>query len=241
MSDNNFNPPQPPTLFSFPNSLLAGTGKLKKSKEKSAFCDYNLALYSGNQSVSLNERMRIIDQFHFHSPTEEECKLLHIPDDRINLLLVKDLLYLCGGGVGVRFTGEELMALKAISSNMSQLWTSIDQQYNALNISQKKVVISDILTTKIATEDDSITGVIKLHEDIDNYLVLVSELQQIVKSKQLSIDAANRSSGTSLICYMVLLFYLFTSISYQNRCYQGKLTQIQRAALVRKSLYGFRV
>lgn len=195
------NRPPPP---SFPNSFLLSGGAvggrlLKKVNKKKAFCDGNiLELLNGSRAISLNERMRSIDTLRFHSPVEEECKMLHIPDDRINLLQLKDLLYLCGGGVGVRFTGEDLNSLKTISSTMGGVWAEIDRAYNLLTPVQKKIVISDILIRDIqvgSSEESDTKSVVSLHELLDSYLKLAVDLQNTVKGKQASIVVSEGSSN----------------------------------------------
>jgi hypothetical protein len=202
------NRPPPP---SFPNSFLLGSGPiggrlLKKVNKKKAFCDINIMeLLNGSRATSLNERMRSIDTLRFHSPVEEECKMLHIPDDRINLLQLKDLLYLCGGGVGVRFTGEDLNSLKTISTTMGGVWAEVDRAYSLLTPAQKKIVVSDISIHDIqvgSAEESDVKSVVSLHELLDSYLKLAAELQNTVKGKQASIvvseDSANNGDGFSL-------------------------------------------
>jgi hypothetical protein len=187
-----------------PNSLLLGGGAiggkfLKKVNKKKAFCDINiLELLNGSRGSSLNERMRSIDSLRFHSPVEEECKMLHIPDDRINLLQLKDLLYLCGGGVGVRFTGEDLNSLKTMSSAMSGVWAEVDHAYNILSPAQKKLVVSNILIHEVqvgSPEESDVKSVLSLHELLDSYLKLAADLQIIVKAKQVTIIVSDDSSS----------------------------------------------
>jgi len=89
--------------------------------------------------------MRIIDAFNFYTPIQEECTLLHIPDDRINLLNLKELLYLCGGGVGVRFTSEDFCFMKSILNEMTTCWGSIDKKYKSLSTAMRKKILSDDL------------------------------------------------------------------------------------------------
>jgi len=169
------------------NNGILGTGLLKKVNERKSFCSYDIIPLLENKSISLNERMRVIDAFHIHAPIEEECTLLHIPDDRINLLNLKELLYLCGGGVGVRFTSEDFFLMKSLLNEMKVCWDSIDHKYKSLSPAmRKKIVINCSCETESNIEKELLEA-ISLHETMDKYLLLVKNLQRYVQEKQSTI------------------------------------------------------
>jgi hypothetical protein len=96
-------PPPPPFALSLSQNLFQNSKKFDK-QDKKEFLQYELDDYMKLFSKSPNDRMRQLDCFHLHTPQESECALLHIPNDRINLHSLKEILFICGGGVGVRKT-----------------------------------------------------------------------------------------------------------------------------------------
>lgn len=173
-----------------PATIFLKPAILKKTEEKKSFIDHDILQYITAYSSSINERMRIIDKFHFHSPVEQECKLLHIPDDRINILYLKELLFLCGGGVGVRFTSEDLHLLTSVSHKMAALWSELEQLYNAMDSSKKKLIVEGN-----SLKDANNSDMMALHDMMDRYLLSALELQNFVRLKQSLIASEGDDKG----------------------------------------------
>ena len=144
-----------------------------------------------------------------HNPQDEECKLLNIPNDRINLHVKKNLLFLCGGGVGVRFTSDDLKNLDIITKELVELWNIIENIYKILDANMKKTLLKqsdldnidiDLIMTEVNNiineckeiskieENDKNKILIFFNNKCNNYLLKVKELQHLVKSKQESLE-----------------------------------------------------
>jgi hypothetical protein len=197
MSDNDLPPPPfdgglssaPPSFNPFAGGLKLGglkLGQLKKKEEKFAFVDYDLDSFTNQMTISATERLRQIDKFHLHAPLDNECILLNIPNNRLNLLILKDILYLSGGLVGTRFSNEDLANLRAILSTMSKLWNDLELRYKDMDATCKKLLIDDKQQEIDATSEASVVR--NFHEIVDQYLKQLIELQAIVRRLQNSID-----------------------------------------------------
>ena len=89
--------------------LKGGLSLLKKKATPKAFEEWDMR---GERSVewkkTVTVRMRDIDTYRLHVPEENERKKYHIPEssDRVNIQDQKQLMVLCGGYAGVRFSSE---------------------------------------------------------------------------------------------------------------------------------------
>lgn len=108
-------------------------GNVLKTTEKYRFAHENLSLTILNWKKNLTERMRALDDLRMRTPTEEECSDLNIPNDRLNFHSVQNILLLCGGCVGIRFTSEELQQLVSLSGACETHYLKIDLSFKALH------------------------------------------------------------------------------------------------------------
>jgi hypothetical protein len=189
----------PPTLNPFAGGLkFTGLkmGQLKKKEEKLAFIDYDLASFFSQTSINATERLRQIDKFHLHAPLDSECSLLNVPNNRLNLLILKDILYLSGGLVGTRFSNEDLASLRGILPTMTKLWIELEMQYKVLDTVSKKLLIND--KPQETEETNETSSVRKFHALVDQYLEQLVELQAIVRRLQNSIDKSKEGESYSI-------------------------------------------
>lgn len=177
-------------------SGLKNMGMLKKKAEKKSFVDYDMASYVTAVGKIATERLRILDNFHLHTPTETECSQFNLPSSRINLLHLKDVLYLCGGLVGARFTSEDLLTLRELTGAMRILWENIEAQFKQLDTSGKKMILVED-STGDANSSEVLGQVRQFHDLADRYLGEVTRLQGVVARIQQSVDLNGK--GTQCI------------------------------------------
>ncbi len=118
------------------------TPRLKKSSEQTSFVKYNIDdQYMKQLNISVQERMRIMDRFFLHNPhPEEECALLNLPNSRLHLHSLKDVMYLSGGLVGIRFEGDELKDASSLLKVLSNLWAELDKNYKSMTNNERKII-----------------------------------------------------------------------------------------------------
>lgn len=92
-----------------PNPFTMSQPILQKKTEKE-FTEHDFTEYINQTSINATSRLRLLDSIRLHSPLEGECKRLNIPNNRLNVLVLKDVLYLCGA----RFTSEDLTGAKVL-------------------------------------------------------------------------------------------------------------------------------
>ena len=68
------------------------------------------------------DRMRVLDGLRKPNPLPEECDLLHISDKRLDIHVLKEILFLCGGNAGGRFSGNEFQLLSTLSKALPRIW-----------------------------------------------------------------------------------------------------------------------
>lgn len=169
---------------------------LKSTKRATTFVLKSGAKLQGKHtdwSVTPTERMRNIDELRKHIPTPEECDLLNVPDDRLFVDNIKDVLYLSGGCAGVRFSTSELRSLQALVANISDLCKILEKTYHKLSPEQTKLNINTFLTDLQGNTVNTLPGgdynkITYFHGVADNLLGLIHQLQGIVHEKQQTID-----------------------------------------------------
>ena len=138
VSDNLFSPRSP--LFSPLSSIT-----LKKAANSVTFCDRNFTkLINEKDTLSCRDLMRQLDTFHLHRPhPDTECKALNLPNHRINMHSLKEVMNLCGGLIGARFSSDDIRNLSSIAQQLEHLWFSIDVHYKEMTIDEHKLVLRD--------------------------------------------------------------------------------------------------
>lgn len=149
-----------------------------------SFVDYDIDSFLGHRSISCAERMRELDMFRFHNPTEAERETVHLSTSRLSLHTSKDLLALCGGLLGVRFETEELHQLNDIAHRLSELYERLSFIFTNFHLSLKKFRIDSVPSETC----ESTKAVMEFHNLGDEYLTLVKDLQSIIRRKQATID-----------------------------------------------------
>lgn len=199
--------PQPPTRPFNPfgaalSNGLSGGGMLKKTLELKAWVEYDISSYIKQLSTSPRERIRQMDSLRLHRPhPDKECKVLKLEDRRINLHSLEDIMYLCGGLTGARFEGVEIKSMMAWTKELERLWKDIDQVYKSLPSQITK-------ENSPNSEQDEVSSKIAFFNDVcDQYLLIIQNVQSLVKSKQLAL-LESKSSSESGIDYFLEPVYI---------------------------------
>ncbi len=172
------------------------TPRLKKSNEQTSFAKYNIdEQYMKQLNISVQERMRIMDRFFLHNPhPEEECSLLNLPNNRLHLHSLKDVMYLSGGLVGIRFESDELKDASTLLKVLSNLWAELDKNYKSMTNNERKIIWGN------EVEGDGTSKVGQFHKQCDEYLCYIKELQLLVVKKQSQIDCSCNKGIKMLSC-----------------------------------------
>ena len=92
---------------SLPLSLRLGLGlelgcvNLKDTKKTISFVDIDICNHLESLSTSTIEKtISFIDRLKLYKPIDEECKLLHISDDRLDMHQIINILLICGATLG---------------------------------------------------------------------------------------------------------------------------------------------
>lgn len=184
------------SVFKLPNLLAGGlklnVGGLKKKAERVSFVNYNLADFKYKDGVNATERLRQLDSLHLHAPLDSECAQLNIPNSRLDLLSLKDVLYLCGGLVGARFSSEDLSGLRVAVEGLAARWSEVELGYKGLDAAAKKLTLAPVL----ADPADPATQALRaFHRAADLYVEQVSTLQVAVRRIQGGVDRSGPGLG----------------------------------------------
>lgn len=189
MSEGNL--PQPP-MFGLGKLNLGGGIALKPRTKPEKITDYKLDQFLHHRGKNSTERLRELDKIHMYTPLPDEVELLNVTPYRMNLLVIQDVMYLCGGLVGVRFSSEELSELLRLTKGMSELWSQISKIFQDMPTSSKKLTLS--VDPEVETESvEGVEQVRMLHQLADQYVTLFGELQIFIKEKQKGVDPSTRT------------------------------------------------
>lgn len=171
--------------------------KLKEKIAKGKFVDYdfsNFMYHSERYSKNPTMRLRDLDSIRLHNPVSEEISLLNLSSYRMNINNLNDVLYLCGGLVGMRFTSDELLLVLSKTKRLVSLWDALDECYKAMDPSCRKLIVQ-ISDLKSHCEggmcSDSELFVTKFHILADEYVQELADVQSMVRMKQSSIDPSD--------------------------------------------------
>jgi len=186
--------------------LLMESLKLKEKIVNIALVDYDLSSFmyhSDRYCKSPTMRLRDLDSIRLHNPVPEEISLLNISSYRMNMHNLNDLLYLCGGLVGMRFTSEELLLVVGKSKRLLSIWNALDDCYKAMSPSSRKLIVhaSELkpLQYQEAACSDGEFPVIKFHVIADEYVQELTAIQSLMRLKQSEIDPS-ASQGSIVFC-----------------------------------------
>jgi hypothetical protein len=152
-------------------------------------------------------RMRRLDYLRKHAPIEEESRDLNIPDGRLLLDHLKDVMAICGGLVGVRFSTEDFRFLQETTARLSTNIKAAEDTFQALSSGDKKksnavirsIGIADGIDDPCKTPTVPSQGheaLVVFHERADSVIRDLFDLQRFVSDKQGSID----KSGGNIRC-----------------------------------------
>ena len=88
------------------------------------------------------ERMRALDTYRKPTPLSEECDLLHISDKRLDVHVLKEVLCLCGGNAGGRFSDQEFAECLSFCKTLPIIWDTASAVFETLDKNERKVVLS---------------------------------------------------------------------------------------------------
>lgn len=181
---------------------------LKDKFIKKRFIDYNLLDYlSSNNKKCINDQLRDLDLIRLHTPLKEEVELLNISDYRMNLHIKNDILYLCGGLIGVRFNNDDLNLILNTIKNLNNLWNQLDLYYKTMNSISKKMIVhdnnplinKDDIDSNIDNEElyNNQQSILQFQLLYDNYLQQLIIIQDLIKKKQNEIHN-NENHGINM-------------------------------------------
>ena len=195
--------PMPPPKLPFPSG--SGSSSLRKTEtEKKRFTMLDMTLPEDRWKKNLTERMREVDDLRMRVPVPEECTELNIPDSRLNLHSLQNILLLCGGCVGVRFTGDELPALIASTTACETLYVKIDTTFKTLPMTAKnrrlhgpyEIIESTTSSSSVrCTHPEDIAvgsesnDVANVQHQLDGYIDKMRQLQTLVRTKNATLPS----------------------------------------------------
>ena len=200
MEEKTIDLPMPPPRMPIPSG---GAGLRKTETEKKRFTMLDMTLQEDRWKKNLTERMREVDDIRMRAPVPEECTELNIPDSRLNLHSLQNILLLCGGCVGVRFSGDDLQELIASTTACETLFVKIDAAFKTLPTTAKNRRLHGPYEV---TESTSSSSVRCLHPDdiavgsesidvanvqyqLDGYIDKMRQLQILVRTKNATLPS----------------------------------------------------
>ena len=211
--ENNSDKLRPP----LPSFALGGLKSvpLKKAPEKIRFVDKELSLSDERtwQSTATT-RIRFIDELRMYSPTPDDCSDLNIPEDRLNLHVLQDILYLCGGCAGARFSGDEFKLFQRLGSSLDPLYQRIDQLFKSLPSALKNrkldgPYVSSSSSTDVnhQVEPADIGELVSFHRLLDDYILMLAELQSVVRRKHEEVRRDSEHKGIHSHSFLLIKVY----------------------------------
>mmetsp|Transcript_24574 Transcript_24574/g.49281 ORF Transcript_24574/g.49281 Transcript_24574/m.49281 type:complete len:345 (-) Transcript_24574:94-1128(-) len=184
MTDNSL--PAPPSIFSRLGLTSGGMGGLKERFKKKKITEYTADQFLPSSGKSATERLRDLDFIHLHTPHEDEVVLLNVTPYRMDVTSMQDVMYLCGGLVGVRFSSDDLATLMKATKSMSLLWEEISELYKIMTPACKKISLKEDESGESPDAEKEIAK--KFHTMVDSYVQQFLELQKIMQEKQALVD-----------------------------------------------------
>jgi len=173
---------------------------LKPRAKPEKFTDYKIEQFLHHRGKNATERLRELDKIRMYTPLPDEIQLLNVTPYRMNLLVMQDVMYLCGGLVGVRFSSEELQELLRLTKGMNSAWNDVSKAFQEMSTACKKLSlpVDEIVPGAVAEQtSDDVDLVKKLHMYADEYVQLFTQLQVFVKEKQKGVDPSARTGEFS--------------------------------------------
>lgn len=187
------NLPTPPVL-GIGRLNLSGGMALKPRAKPEKITDYKIDQFLYHRGKTGTERLRELDKIHMYTPLPNEIELLNITPYRMNLLVMQDVMYLCGGLVGVRFSSEELQELLRLTKEMNCAWNNVNKFFQDMSTVCKKLSLpTDEASSADGSFDPDVELAKNLHQSADQYVLLFGKLQVFIREKQLGVDPSART------------------------------------------------
>jgi hypothetical protein len=169
-------PPQmaPPLQMAPPRIPLMSfqSPQLRKTAPREKFVNFNLQSLD-HYFISIPMRMRALNFLRFYEILPEESVELNLPKSKkIDMFSIKELFYLCGGYVGIRFADDDFKLLDIITKELKIYWTNMEEIYNFPAGSSQ---LKEYSTMECFRNNDK------------NFILSITKLQDFVKIKQLLI------------------------------------------------------
>jgi len=202
MSDKDL-PVPPPPMLGLGKLNLGGGISLKPRAKPEKITDYKIEQFLHHRGKNSTFRLKELDKIRMYTPLPEEVELLNVTPYRMNLLVVQDVMYLCGGLVGVRFSSEELLELIRFTKGLAAAWAEISKIFQEMSTACKKLSLpNEDSSIAEPMEDPELEQVRKLHQSADEYVTLFGHLQVFISEKQKGVDPSARTGEEFLRCSM---------------------------------------
>eukprot|EP01041_Mallomonas_annulata_P007650 gene7650-15658_t len=129
-----------------PNPFIRGnSNRLKPAAVPVTFVEIILDDFNTQWRKTATDRLRFLDSLRMYTPLAEEKANCHIPDssDRLNIHTTHDILILCGGRAGVRFTSEDLNMIAITIESLQKELNAIDSFFQTIPMKTKRIILSD--------------------------------------------------------------------------------------------------
>lgn len=171
-----------PNIFGFGGSMTntdSITRPLLKSQQKSErFSLIDIDGLIGLSMKSVAQRMRSLDAIIMYTPTDGECANLNIANRRYCIYKISDVLEICGGTKGIRFSSDDMRLLMVLLPSIQSQRENLERIYEELKATDTK-----------STTDPHILELISIfHTAMDSVLVSIVSLQGLAKAKVIELD-----------------------------------------------------
>jgi hypothetical protein len=180
-------------LFGKDGGGLGGLTKKKKKQlrfqKKLAFCE-ELPTSSDQEKIAPTDRMRELDSMRMHRPTDNERKILALPESKERVLVhsLGDVMLLCGGRRGIRFSGDELRKLTASTTELEARFKNLETIFNSLpSSSRRKILAADVTSVGTLPEEGEETSM-PFHRASNSYLDEYHALEEICRAKMAAVQ-----------------------------------------------------
>jgi hypothetical protein len=171
-----------------------GRTPLRERFRTGKITDYTLDQFMPHNGKSPTDRFRNLDYLRMHTPHEGEVTALNVTPYRMDLHCSQEVMYLCGGLVGVRFSSEDLSSILCTTKRMAAVWGELDEMFRNMPPMCKKTS----LKSDVQTGEDSDTAR-SFHALADEYVSLFGQLQSVIREKQKLINPDERTGTVTAL------------------------------------------
>jgi hypothetical protein len=170
---------------------LGGLAKKKKKfrfQKKLAFCE-ELPTSSEQEKLAPTDRMRELDSMRMHQPTDEERKMLALPESKARILVhgLGDVMLLCGGRRAIRFSGDELRKLTSSTAELEVRFKALETMFNAMPSSSRRKKLPADVTSVDSAEREGEDPSMPFHRASNSYLDQYHTLEKVCQPKMKAV------------------------------------------------------